>query len=387
MIHKLAIENYRSILKLVVSLSEINLVTGPNGSGKSNLYRALRLLAETSQGRIISSLAAEGGFQSTLWAGPEKFSRGMLSGEVPIQGTVRKKPVNLKLGFVSEEFGYAIDLGLPSSGSSMFSRDPEIKRECIWWGEKLRPSCLFADRRRCVVSVRGADDEWAIALDNIPGYESMMTYCSDPRTTPEILRLRETMRAWRFYDTLRTDPQAPARTPQVGTYSPVLDDTGSNLAAAVQTIREVGNRRAFDDAISDAFPRAEVGVEDISGWFELTMTQHGILRPFKAAELSEGTLRYILLVAALLTPRPPALMVLNEPESSLHPDLFPALGRLIVRASKKSQIIIVSHAKTLIEALEETPGCNVLRLEKEAGATRINGADRIGQPRWEWPSR
>ena len=67
------------------------------------------------------------------------------------------------------------------------------------------------------------------------------------------------------------------------------------------------------------------------GWFEVEMHQHGLLRPLKAAELSDGTLRYLLWVAALLTPRPPGLLVLNEPETSLHPDLLPALGRLIVQ--------------------------------------------------------
>ena len=64
------------------------------------------------------------------------------------------------------------------------------------------------------------------------------------------------------------------------------------------------------------------------------MRQHGLLRPLLASELSDGTLRYLLLIAALLSPRPPALMILNEPETSLHPDLLPSLARLIVQASK-----------------------------------------------------
>ena len=70
MINTLAVAGYRSLRDLVLSLDRLNLVTGPNGSGKSNLYRALRLLAETAQGRVIPSLAREGGLQSTLWAGP-----------------------------------------------------------------------------------------------------------------------------------------------------------------------------------------------------------------------------------------------------------------------------------------------------------------------------
>lgn len=73
MLNTLAVSGYRSLRDFVVPLDRLNLVTGPNGSGKSNLYRALRLLAETAQGHVIPSLARGGGLQSTLWAGPEKM--------------------------------------------------------------------------------------------------------------------------------------------------------------------------------------------------------------------------------------------------------------------------------------------------------------------------
>src|SRR5262245_17640591 len=131
MLSTLAVAGYRSLRDLVLSLDRLNLVTGPNGSGKSNLYRALRLLAETAQGRVIPSLAREGGLQSTLWAGPEQFSRAVLRGEEPVQGVLRKKPVSLRLGFATSDFSYAIDLGLPppQKPPSPFAHDPDIKRE------------------------------------------------------------------------------------------------------------------------------------------------------------------------------------------------------------------------------------------------------------------
>ena len=114
MLTTLAISNYRSLRNLIVPLRRLNLITGPNGSGKSSVYRALRLLAETAQGGVITSLAREGGLQSTLWAGPEMFSRSVKRGEHPVQGTARKDLINLRLGFAGDDFGYAIDLGLPS---------------------------------------------------------------------------------------------------------------------------------------------------------------------------------------------------------------------------------------------------------------------------------
>src|SRR6202165_4051530 len=106
MISKLAISGYRSLRDVRLALGMLNVVTGPNGSGKSSLYRALRLLADIAQGRIIQSLAAEGGLHSTLWAGPESFARSVLKGEHPVQGTVRKAPIRLKLGFSGGEYSY-----------------------------------------------------------------------------------------------------------------------------------------------------------------------------------------------------------------------------------------------------------------------------------------
>ena len=115
MLKTLAVANYRSINKLVIPLGRLNLITGPNGSGKSNLYRALRLLAETAQGGVVNALAREGGLHSTFWAGPETISRRMRNGEVPIEATLPKGVKRLRLGFSGEDFGYSISLGLPDS--------------------------------------------------------------------------------------------------------------------------------------------------------------------------------------------------------------------------------------------------------------------------------
>src|SRR6267378_804699 len=379
MITSLAISGYRSLREVRVTLSALNVVTGANGSGKSSLYRALKLLADIAQGQIIQSLAAEGGLRSTLWAGPEV--RPTKAGTAPAQGQVRKNPVSLKLGFSGKDYGYAIDLGLPLPDSrSKFSSDPEIKVESQWTGERLDRTNAFAVRIGPSVRIRSGQGEWQQAFQNLDAFDSMMTHCADPHHAIELLMLRERMRDWRFYDHLRTDLDAPARKPQIGTYTPVLAGDGSDLAAALQTIREIGAGEHMDAAIADAFPGARVEVNATDGYFELEMHQHGLLRPLKAAELSDGTLRYLLLVAALLTPRPPQLMVLNEPETSLHPDLLPALARLIIAASKQSQLWVISHSRRLLASLEEATNCNNIKLTKKFGETQIEGQQLFDKP-------
>ncbi len=387
MILTLAIANYRSLRDLVLPLDRLTVITGPNGAGKSSIYRALRLLAQTAQGRVIPSLAMEGGLPSTLWAGPESFGRKVLSGEFAVEGTSRSKPIQLRLGFASDDFGYLIDLGVPIPSATVFGLDPEIKREVLFAGEKARPASMLLDRHGPALRVRDANGKWIDRPTHLAPFESVMTHYADPRSAPEVLSLRERIRAWRFYDHFRTDAGSPARQVQIGTRTPVLADDGSDLAAAIQTIFEIGDNRAFAAAIDDAFPRSSVCIAVEGGRFSVEMHQHGLLRPLGAAELSDGTLRYLLLATALMSPRPPELLILNEPETSLHPDLLPALARLILVAAQRSQVIVVSHARRLIEGLQAGPDSSTIELEKQFGETRIAGTGLLDRPVWQWPER
>ncbi|NVZ20970.1 AAA family ATPase [Pseudomonas costantinii] len=385
MLKTLAVANYRSINKLVVPLDRLNLVTGPNGSGKSNLYRALRLLAETAQGGVINALAREGGLDSTFWAGPETINQRMPNGEVAVRAAVPQPNKRLRLGFAGEDFSYAISLGLPPKAMSAFILDPEIKKECIWAGHLYRPASLLVQRSGPMIRARDGR-AWDVLAQHTPEYSSLFDQVGSLRGSPEVLVLRESIRRWRFYDHFRSDADAPVRQPQLGTRTPVLHHDGRDLAAALQTIREIGDPEALQRAVSDAFPGARLEIQPLQGArFAIEFYQEGLLRPLSAAELSDGTLRYLLLIAALLTPRPPTMMVLNEPETSLHPDLLPALARLIIQVSQHCQVWVVSHASRLIAALQQDEGCNSIVLEKVLGQTQIVGQGILDAPAWQWP--
>jgi predicted ATPase len=391
MIETLAISGYRSIRNLVLPMGRLNLVTGANGTGKTSLYRALRLLADAALNTVVASLAREGGLPSTLWAGPETIARSVRLGEHPVQGTPRQKAVSLKLGFAADPFSYCIDLGYPPPSQLAFPLDPAIKRECIWHGGVYRRAAVLVDRANRLVQLAPAKtakhEEPVLLTKDLSFTDSMLASIADPQRAPEMLAVRESIRGWRFYEGFRTDQDAAVRVPQVGTFTPVLSDEGTDLAAAMQTIRLFGDRAALERTIDDAFPGSRVEIEMQNSRFEVQLRQHGLLRPLSIAELSDGTLRFLLWTAALLTPRPSELMVLNEPETSLHPDLLPAMARLIAFASTRAQVVVVSHAQSLIQALEAVEGCKRLHLEKSFGETALAGQTKLNGARWEWPTR
>lgn len=347
MLETVAIRGYRSLRDLVLPLSRLTVVTGANGTGKSSLYRALRLLADCGRGEMIGSFAREGGVESALWAGPEHLGGARRTGTT--QGGPRTRSVSIELGYAADDFGYVVDFGLPQATRTAFERDPEVKRELVFAGPVARPATTLVRRVRGFVEVaadtgRGFDE----LTRNLPTHRSVLADWAG--AVPELVMVRERLRDWRFYDGFRADSGAPSRQPQVGTRTPVLSDDGSDLAAAVQTILETGT----DDlarAVAEAFDGASVSVAVTDGLFDLRLHQRGMLRPLRSAEISDGTLRFLLWAAALLSPQPPSLMVLNEPETSLHPDLVRPLAALIEAAATRTQVIVVTHSPTLRQSL------------------------------------
>lgn len=379
MLTTLAVSGYRSLREVTVPLGALTVITGTNGSGKSNLYRALRLLAGAGRGDIVGTLAREGGLPSALWAGPEHGGG---------HATMRQGPVAVRLGFASDELGYLIDLGIPQAGtSSPFSRDPEIKREQVFAGAVAKPATLLIDRHRAHTRVR--QERWVDLHQQLAPFESIVTDLADGDTAPELLSLRRTLSGWRFYDHFRVDGDAPARRAQIGTRSHTLAHDGSDIAAVWATILDAGQGAPLASAIDHAFPGCRVEVTAVDGLFQLAVHQPGLLRPLSAGELSDGTLRYILLCAALLPARPASLIVLNEPESSLHPALWEPLTALIASAAERTQVIVVSHARELIERLARGAHPEGVRIELESDpdGTRVAGQGLVDAPAWTWPSR
>ena len=368
-IREIHVTGYRSVRNLRLHLSQINVLTGANATGKTNLYNSVFLLAKAAAGGFAQVIAEEGGMPSVLWAGARK-SRSM--------GTIRMEGVRMTLGIKTDTFSYELICGLPKQSSgekSAFSLDPEVKEERVWMDAPHGLKVTFFERSPKGAWILDNDERLADYSGELLPTESVLSQLREPHLYPELSSLRTEMSRWRFYHHFRTDAESPLRHPQVGVRTPVLAHDGRDLAAALQTINEVGQSQDLHEAIRQAFPGASLEIEhdEDNGMFAVLLRMPGLRRPLRARELSDGTLRYLCLLAALVSPHPPSLLALNEPETSLHPDLLEPLAKQLVNAAKYSQLWVVTHSHRLAELVEKFSGEAPISLEIAGGETRVTG--------------
>ncbi|MFM7321247.1 MAG: AAA family ATPase [Armatimonadota bacterium] len=351
-IAEIHVAGYRSVRDLRLPLGRLNLITGPNGCGKSNLYRAVWLLHNAASGEFARSLADEGGMSSLLWAGPRRKGSSQMVLSVSLD----------------DGFSYELTCGLPEVDEMPmpFRRDPSIKSEVIHYGRSV-----IVDRGKSGAALRDQSGENVVLPMSLVRSESILTQISDPRRFPVLSGIKETLLRWRFHHGFRTDADAPMRHPRIGVYTPALASDGRDLAAALATILEVGDAESLHAAVDEAFGGARLSTDvDAENRFRLRFHAPGLIRPLEATELSDGTIRFLCLLAALLAPRMPPLLALNEPETSLHVDVLPALARLIAKASESSQLWVVTHSEILARTVSHLADTAPIALRLSGGETR-----------------
>lgn len=370
---------YRSLRSIRMPVDPLSVFLGANGAGKTNLYRALQLLQASAAGTLSQELAGEGGMQSALWAGKR------VSGD----------PATLTL---SADFGeprdrnfyrYSLTVGLPPSQTddeggihamgNAFALEAQVKEEKLVFETGRRPENLLERRGPHLV----ARDEEGVRQEidtQLMASETALGSLRDPSRFPDLHAVQASMLDWRFYHDLRTDHLSPLRQPCLAVTSPTLASDGANLAAVFATLVYIRDDKVdLDRAIQEAFPGAKLAVLEPqrTARFGMVFPDYP-KRLFEASELSDGTLRYLGLAGALLAFRLPAFIALNEPEASLHPDLLDPLARLIVRASKRTQIWLVTHSQILADAIAKHSGTKPRTVIKRNGETWIEGLRLAG---------
>ena len=384
MVSQVRAAGYRSLRSIRFPIDRLTVFKGANGTGKTNLYRALQLLQASAAGTLSHELAAEGGMESALWAGSRKKSE-------PAQISLMARFALPADDDASDgTFSYQVTVGLapqhrsafggePEVHGAAFKLEPQVKEETLTFHHGARPVKLLERKGPHVV----ARDDKGLRVDvgvEPMASETALGSIAEPERFPDLDLIRRTLLDWRFYHVLRTDRDSPLRRPCLAVTSPTLSSDGSNLAAVFATLVHIRQDVAgLQKMIDDAFAGAELVVPPPE-----RTASFGVIFPefpgrvFDASELSDGTLRYLALAGTLMAYRLPGFIALNEPETSLHPDLLDPLARLIVQASSRTQIWLVTHSDQLASAMRKHGGVEPRTVVNRGGETWIQGLKLVG---------
>ncbi len=366
LLSRVSIRSYRSVRNLAFPVDQLTVFVGANGAGKTNLYKSLALLRCCAEGTVTRAIAREGGLELAMWSGPRSGDR----------------PVRLAL---KAEFNgpppctYEIEIGLRQPTEAAFSLEPLIKKERLSVSQGKRNIAMM-EREGSLVTMRDDTGKRETYKNAVLSSETALASFRDSSRYPELEAVRREMLEWRLYHDFRTDDESPIRAPCHAISTSTLSQDGRDLAAVLATLSVIREDTAdLDRAIDDAFPGARLRAEENGSWCELSLAFPDMPREFSAQELSDGTLKYLCLLGALLGYRLPSLVALNEPETSLHPSLLAPLARLLAHAAQRTQVWIVTHSEQLATLLLEETGKRARRVVKTAGATGIEGLKLSGE--------
>jgi predicted ATPase len=362
------ITGFRSIRTIRFPLRRLTVLVGANGVGKTNLYRSLELLHAAAKGTLAEEIAREGGLGSIHFAGElRKQDRPQLALMARLDDILDG----------DNDVEYRCTLGFPGADAASFREEVQVKAEALTARIGRKQTDLM-ERKGPAAWARDGEGKRTVADTELLASETALSGLRGGFR--EIDAVRHVISGWRFYHGFRTDPESALRKSSLAITSPMLHADGSNLAAVFATLRHIREDSVdLDEAVEHAFPGARLWVPtpDKSAMFAMSFPDLP-KRQFGAHELSDGTLQYLALMGALLAYRLPPFIALNEPETSLHPSLLPALGRIIARAAERTQIWVVTHSQVLADAIAEESGITPRQVIRKDGATWLEGLTQFG---------
>ena len=344
-------------------LKPLNVLIGPNASGKSNLVEALSLLA-AAPGDLQATIREGGGIRDWLWKGAPR--RATATVEVTVEHPKGPMPLRYRLSFTE-------------TGARFELRDEAVENERPTNPREARP--YFYSRYqegRPVLNVQGeARFDRHLMREDVKPDQSILSQRRDPDSYPELTYLASRFEQMRFYREFHVGRHTPPRLPQkADLQQDLLLEDASNLGLVLNDLlnhplvkRQLLQRlRGFYPSVEDVFTSVS------GGMVQIFFHEKDLSHPVPATRLSDGSLRYLCLLAVLCDPDPPPVVCIEEPELGLHPDVIPEVARLLVEASSRSQLFVTTHSDILVDELTDTPE-SVIVCEKSDGATRLRRLD------------
>jgi predicted ATPase len=341
-------------------LKSLNVLIGPNGSGKSNLIEAISLL-QAAPTNLLDPIRAGGGIAEWLWKGAEPPVAA-------IEAKVVFPPGDLPLRHV---------LTLTVVGQRAELLEESIDKEISYFyrnGAVNPVLSMMKDGQRTGKILRAEDI----------GDKSVLSEYRDPDQYPELTYLgREYAQIKLFRDWQLGRNTPPRRPQQPDLPADFLEDDAANLALILNNLDRQPDLR---DRFVEHLKEADESITDFKtivsgGTIQLFLRYSGLKSLIPATRLSDGTIRWLCLLAVLCHPDPPPLVCLEEPELGLHPDLLAKLAELLIEASHRMQLIVTTHSDTLVDGLTKVPE-SVVICEKHNGSTTLTR--RTGEELGVW---
>ncbi len=377
MIQNLQVEGFRSLKNVAWTPGKLNVVIGPNGSGKSNLLRALALLQRSASGHLPKDIISQGGIAPLLWDGQAQ----------ELAWTVKTDPLDPGRDPVKEALTYELRLR-QVGGLSAYRIEYELLANSYFKdiGQSTEPKKFLERRPGNAVTIDVLHRNLVAHEGSVLDDQTLLSLIAGPFGNPIVLAFRDRIASWGIYHDLHVDQEAPVRQAAVSRIEKHVSADGQNLIAVLHTLysssREFKNdvdmamRTAFGEDFEDLSfpPAADQRVQLRLRWRSLKGTQ-------SAADLSDGTIRFLLLLAILANPEPDSLIAIDEPEVGLHPGMLPIVAEFARQAADRSQVILTTHSPQLLDAFRDEPPTTTVARWKD-GETQLSVIEGEELARW-----
>jgi predicted ATPase len=367
---KLNVEGFRSFKRLSWEPGDLNVVIGPNASGKSNLLNALDLISALSAGRLNSWFVRQGGIESLLW------NREYPGIEVSINAnSISTLPRLYALT-------YLVEVNASMHGFYSIDREELVGS----YKGKLHKQLVRNTGSPRVEVVNDREADIVSVIDAVAYNESALSQLGGPTLQNRAVNgMRADLANMAIYSTLRTDGTSPIRQAFVTRHDDVVARDGENFPSVLHTLY-AGDRdfkRVVNDALSAAFDDFEELIFAPSASQRTEMRIRWKTSRFEpsATDLSDGTLRFLYLLAVLANPNSPPVIAIDEPETGLHPSMVSIVAGLCAEAALRTQVIVTTHSDEFLSAMGEySPTVSVTHWEN--GETMIKVVDRDELAYW-----
>ena len=337
-----------------IELQPLNIIIGQNSSGKSNLVDVIKLLnSATINGAFLKQIIKGGGIGEWIWKGKKQEDTAIIS--IIAGNRVHEKlTVTYKIIF-EESYGgrfRIVDEIITKNGEQYYLREN-----------------LVGDNKK---------------LEKLSEQETILSKMEAIDMFGEGWFLSESLSEMKFFTELDTNRGTDIRKPQIpDSPNDFLEEDASNLALVLNDLEHRGDTK---DKIVENLKKFNPRIKDYSikilgGTVQLFIREEGLRKTISAIRFSDGTLRYLCLLAILCHPEPPPLICIEEPETGLHPDILPTIAELMIEASQRTQLIVTTHSDILVSAFSEIPEA-VLVCEKDEDGTHFKRLEKDKLKAW-----